>query len=219
MLIDTPHAFNTSNPPPTGGTSSQFVKGDGSLDTNVVPYTGATTDINLGTKKITAATARFGSSTNYWDFGTVVFLEGIYPALLPITSDGQNYGYIRGGLLLAAKAGSETTSILLNSSTGFTFWELSFNSTTGNLSIHSSSNNKKLDLLSDGLQTLGNVGIGNTSQTAKLDVSSDIIRLRTAKTPASAGAAGNAGDICWDADYVYVCVATNTWKRSALSTW
>lgn len=65
----------------------------------------------------------------------------------------------------------------------------------------------------------GNVGIGTTSPTALLDVNSDILRLRTAKTPASAGADGNAGDICWDSDYVYVCVATNTWKRSALSTW
>lgn len=65
----------------------------------------------------------------------------------------------------------------------------------------------------------GNVGIGTTSPTAKLDVNSDIIRLRTAKTPASAGATGNAGDICWDASYIYVCVATNTWVRSALTTW
>lgn len=68
------------------------------------------------------------------------------------------------------------------------------------------------------LSSNGNVGIG-TSPTAKLDVNSDIIRLRTAKTPASAGAAGNAGDICWDADYIYVCVATNTWKRAAIGTW
>lgn len=69
------------------------------------------------------------------------------------------------------------------------------------------------------INSSGNVGIGTTSPTAKLDVNSDIIRLRTAKTPASAGAAGNAGDICWDASYVYVCVATNTWKRSAIATW
>ena len=69
------------------------------------------------------------------------------------------------------------------------------------------------------LKASGNVGIGTTAPTAKLDVNSDIIRLRTAKTPASAGAAGNAGDICWDASYVYVCVATNTWKRSAIATW
>jgi hypothetical protein len=38
-------------------------------------------------------------------------------------------------------------------------------------------------------------------------------------TPASATAAGTAGDICWDANYVYVCVATNTWKRSPLTSW
>ncbi len=65
----------------------------------------------------------------------------------------------------------------------------------------------------------GNVGIATTSPTAKLDVNSDIIRLRTSKTPASASAAGNAGDICWDSNYIYIRVATNTWKRSAISSW
>lgn len=65
----------------------------------------------------------------------------------------------------------------------------------------------------------GNVGIGTSSPTAKLDVSSDVIRLRTAKTPASASATGNAGDIAWDSSYIYVCVATNTWKRVAIATW
>lgn len=63
------------------------------------------------------------------------------------------------------------------------------------------------------------VGIATSSPTAKLDVNSNVIRLRTAKTPASASASGNAGDICWDANYIYVCVATNTWKRAALSSW
>lgn len=69
------------------------------------------------------------------------------------------------------------------------------------------------------LDSSGRLGIGTTSPTATLDVSADTMRLRTAKTPASATATGNAGDICWDANYVYVCTATNTWKRSALSTW
>ena len=65
----------------------------------------------------------------------------------------------------------------------------------------------------------GNVGIGTTSPTNLLDVNADSIRVRTAQTPATAGAAGNQGEIAWDADYIYVCVATNTWKRAALSTW
>lgn len=37
--------------------------------------------------------------------------------------------------------------------------------------------------------------------------------------PASAGATGIAGTIAWDTGFVYVCTATNTWKRSAISTW
>jgi len=65
----------------------------------------------------------------------------------------------------------------------------------------------------------GNVGIGTTSPTEKLDVNSDAIRIRTAQTPASATATGTAGMVCWDADYVYVCTATNTWRRAAISSW
>ena len=44
------------------------------------------------------------------------------------------------------------------------------------------------------------------------------INIKT-KTPASASASGIAGDICWDANYIYMCVATNTWKRAELATW
>ena len=61
----------------------------------------------------------------------------------------------------------------------------------------------------------GNVGIGvfAAEPTAKLDIDGDTIRLRTDKTPASSSAAGNKGEICWDANYLYICTATNTWKR------
>jgi len=65
----------------------------------------------------------------------------------------------------------------------------------------------------------GYVGIGTTTPTGLLDVNADKARIRTAKTPASASAAGNAGEICWDASYIYVCTATNTWCRAALTTW
>ena len=39
------------------------------------------------------------------------------------------------------------------------------------------------------------------------------------QTPASASATGTAGTIVYDSSYLYVCVATNTWKRVAISTW
>lgn len=38
-------------------------------------------------------------------------------------------------------------------------------------------------------------------------------------TPSSASDTGVAGTIAWDSSFVYVCVATNTWKRVAIATW
>lgn len=52
-----------------------------------------------------------------------------------------------------------------------------------------------------------------------LVVDSDRLNLSTAKTPASAAATGTAGDIAWDSGFVYVCTASNTWKRAAIATW
>ena len=80
--------------------------------------------------------------------------------------------------------------------------------------IKDSASNPALYVSSAGL-----VGIAASVPTALLDIDSDIIRLRTAKTPATAGAAGNAGDICWDADFIYVCVAASTWKKASIATW
>jgi hypothetical protein len=38
-------------------------------------------------------------------------------------------------------------------------------------------------------------------------------------TPSSSSDTGTTGQIAWDSSYVYVCVATNTWKRAAISSW
>lgn len=65
----------------------------------------------------------------------------------------------------------------------------------------------------------GNVGIKTTTPTHLLDIDGDSFRLRTSKTPSSASDTGTQGQIAWDADYIYVCTATDTWKRSALTTW
>lgn len=68
-------------------------------------------------------------------------------------------------------------------------------------------------------RSTGQTGLNTTSPTARLDINDNTIRLRSSRTPASAGAAGNAGDMCWDANYIYQCIATNTWRRVAHATW
>jgi hypothetical protein len=44
-------------------------------------------------------------------------------------------------------------------------------------------------------------------------------KISSGTVPATATSTGTVGQVQWDANYIYVCVATNTWKRAALSTW
>lgn len=39
------------------------------------------------------------------------------------------------------------------------------------------------------------------------------------KTPASSTSTGTAGEVVWDDTYIYVCIATDTWKRALIETW
>lgn len=129
---------------------------------------------------------------------------------------------VSGGTARAFEAlGTQSSSFVIQVSGATGSWSMGL-MTSHTLSILTNNTPRCLFATNGyvGFQT--RVGIGSTTTsglTAMLDVQSDVIRLRTAKTPASAGATGNAGDICWDADYIYVCVATNTWRRVAHSTW
>lgn len=51
------------------------------------------------------------------------------------------------------------------------------------------------------------------------DVNRVTYGIATSAPPASASATGVAGTITWDASYIYVCVAEDTWKRVAIATW
>ena len=69
--------------------------------------------------------------------------------------------------------------------------------------------------------TAGNVTVTNTITTANLTAvnnlvfNDSLVGNLTTKTNSSVG---TAGQICWDANYLYICVATNTWKRVDLSS-
>lgn len=75
----------------------------------------------------------------------------------------------------------------------------------------------------------GNVVIQNASASAtdagyRLDVNGTVrstqfylSALNTA--PATASSTGTTGEIRIDANYIYICTATNTWKRVAIATW
>ena len=63
------------------------------------------------------------------------------------------------------------------------------------------------------------VGSGTVPEgyNVQIDPEGDIANIVDA--PASATATGTMGQTAYDSNYFYVCIATNTWKRVALSTW
>lgn len=69
----------------------------------------------------------------------------------------------------------------------------------------------------------GGYDILQIAQTGRASVPYDLAvagkTIIATSTPASAGATGEAGQIAWDSSYIYICTATNTWKRVAISTW
>jgi len=63
----------------------------------------------------------------------------------------------------------------------------------------------------------GNI-TGNLTGNVTGDVTGNVT-IPASTAPASASDNGQPGQIAWDANFIYVCVATNTWKRAALSSW
>jgi uncharacterized protein YjbI with pentapeptide repeats len=72
------------------------------------------------------------------------------------------------------------------------------NSNGGALSLYDSSNNEKVIL------------------SANYGVQADTFRFLSTHTPSSYLDTGTAGEMRYDSNYLYVCIATNTWRRIAL---
>jgi hypothetical protein len=75
-----------------------------------------------------------------------------------------------------------------------------------------------------GLRVSGNsstdmVRITQTGSGNALIVEGNIIYPSPSTPPVSSGSTGTKGTVTWDGSYFYICVDTNTWKRSQLLSW
>lgn len=93
---------------------------------------------------------------------------------------------------------------------------VSNNAIIGN-SVQANGNVTGRNLFSGGeISARGNISAANLSLTGSALFVNGVLRAPlSTKTSSSAG---TAGQIAWDANYIYVCVATNTWKRAALAS-
>jgi hypothetical protein len=225
-----------------GGTKvAEFNSGGLSVTGNV---TAATADINGGTidgVTIGGASAGAGTFTSVTGTslnmnGAAVFNESGADVDFRIESDTNTHALFLQGSNGAVSVGTSAgLGQFLSERPAGAGWALAgksagianegglfFDATNnGELVARNASGTVNVSLKSNGNSYLngGNVGILTSSPTNALDVNSDSIRVRTSQTPATASATGNQGEIAWDAGYIYICVATNTWKRVAISTW
>lgn len=73
--------------------------------------------------------------------------------------------------------------------------------------------------LSYGVSSSAELVYSDNFRAQRLIAAGDRMRIDTSFTPASASAAGTKGDIAYDSSFIFICTATNTWRRIAHATW
>jgi hypothetical protein len=201
----------------TSATISGTITATSGAITGTLEMSGASSAISIGT--IPPTSASFGTGIWIDRTGLYALNGGLLNA--KIGADGSVIQFTRAQAILdvisleatgKASQTNGTVALIANAFTGSNsvYFKITADSTAPTIyAALQAASGTLLGLL---------IGPG-TFPTAMLDVTSDTIRLRTSKTPASASAAGNAGDHCWDSSFFYICVATNAWKRAAIATW
>jgi hypothetical protein len=64
-----------------------------------------------------------------------------------------------------------------------------------------------------------NISSKSITASGNIEVIGDKFRIDFPYTPSASSSPGASGTITWDSSYIYVCVADNTWKRTALDSW
>jgi hypothetical protein len=153
-------------------------------------------NVNTGSADFSAYSSA-GSDLGGWvDMGFTgnAFNDGNYT----ITKPNDGYVFVKpeidtyGGNLVLATSGGNYNDVVIGTGSFFSNSEVS--------RFHGNTSNN------------GTLTVGVTTTVPNLIVS-------TGTAPSTASSTGTKGQIAYDSSYVYVCVATNTWKRSALTTW
>tara|TARA_R110001592_G_scaffold332687_1_gene616194 strand:+ start:864 stop:1115 length:252 start_codon:yes stop_codon:yes gene_type:complete len=81
----------------------------------------------------------------------------------------------------------------------------------------------KIDSYSTAVPSENDLLLGSDSDAANATKNFTVKSLRdymiTSVVPAAATSTGISGTIAYDASYMYICVAANTWKRVAIAAW
>jgi len=181
----------------TSETSHADVVVDGDFTSNgLLKRTGAGTYTSVTDNSSNWDTAHGWGNHASAGYLTTVALNNISDVTITTPSSGQVLSYNGSAWVNAASTGGASVTISDTppaASPGDLWWE----SDTGRLKIR----------------------YQDTDSTQWVDVAPPLAPSLSSNAPATASSTGSAGDIRYDSGYVYICVATDTWKRAALATW
>jgi hypothetical protein len=143
-----------------------------------------------------------------------------------VVINGLNSGS-SGGSSIAVQANSLTTMMFGNKSNiiGGAYDGqpiFGFGGSTNSLQFYNFNTTVTSAMISSGDRFL--IGTTTDNTVDRLQVNGSILstqyKLSALNTaPATASSSGTLGEIRIDANYIYICTATNTWKRVAIATW
>ena len=81
------------------------------------------------------------------------------------------------------------------------------------------SSSQDFGLITQSVDTTLNLGGVETESSASKTLGDVITYMEYVSVPETSTSSGKVNNIAIDANYLYVCVAQNTWKRIALSSW
>ena len=181
-------------------TLTGFVSGTGALTAgdNIL---GAIQKLNgnIGTK----------ADINNPSFTTGITTPAITLGATPITSTATQINYLNQA---TNRTGTTTSSVVLSDSPIFTGTPAAPTATVGNSTTQIATT--QFVTTADNLKApLASPTFTGTVTTPAFVIST------TANPPANAADTGTAGEIRIDANFIYICIATNTWKKVAIATW
>ena len=190
---------------------------DGTTQTTAASGGGITFPIEADSGSSGAPSYAFSADTD-----TGIYLSGA--SNIGITAGGQNYLFI-GSLgavqfnkkaLFNAASAAFPNGFATDTNTGF------FQPTADTIGF-STAGTERLRFGSSGEILIAGTDAGTNGQVLISTGSGSAVEYSNPKalsgTPASSTATGEAGELQFDTNYLYVCTATNTWKRVSLSSW
>ena len=114
--------------------------------------------------------------------------------------------------------GKGVGAVSLRNSNGALFTAVGVASAVNNLQAAASATGQDVSVSAQGSDA--NISLDLRSKgSGVVEANGNTVVNKTAAVPATATSTGIVGQVAYDSTWFYVCTATNTWRRAALSTW